>query len=175
MAYGDQPQQDQRQLPPPEDQRGYGDDYYPYAGDMWAGKPSNDQALQIREALFTSVDAILKDEFSFEEWKKQRVMILTRASRIPGVDTKTLNRLMRRFKLIVVRAHSQGKTKILRSMVENFEFELEILVSKADLPMAGVSGITAMAASSAKQEQTIRMPQQPQVPAPSFLPWKWKW
>lgn len=167
MGYGDpvQPQQPQQQgqgqLPAGQGQ--YMDDYY-YPGDMWAGKPSADHALQTREALYTSVDALLDDKEAFEEWVTQRRLLLTRASRIPGIDTKSLHSLMRRFKMIVVRAHSEGKSKILRSKVENLDFELELLVSKADMPMAGLSGIGSMITSQSSQKQEIRMPQQQSPP-----------
>jgi hypothetical protein len=166
MGYGDpvQPQQQpqqQGQLPPGQGQ--YVDDYY-YPGDMWQGKPSSDHALQTREALYTSVDALLDDDEAFETWVSQRRLTLRRASRIPGISTKSLHALIRRFKLVVVRAHSEGKSKILRSMVENFEMELELLVSKADEPMAGLSGIGSMITSQSSQKQEIRMPQQQSPP-----------
>lgn len=167
MGYGDpvqpqqQPQPGQGQLPPGQGQ--YQDDYY-YPGDMWQGKPSADHALQTREALYTSVDALLDDDEAFETWISQRRLALRRASRIPGVDTKTLHALVRRFKLVVVRAHSEGKSKILRSMVENLDFELELLVSKADMPMSGLSGIGSMITSQSSQKQEIRMPQQQSAP-----------
>lgn len=167
MGYGDpvQPQQPQQQgqLPPGQGYDPYYDGYQ-YPGDMWQGKPSADHALQTREALYTSVDALLDDDEAFETWISQRRLALRRASRIPGVDTKTLHALMRRFKLIVVRAHSEGKSKILRSMVENLDFELELLVSKADMPMAGLSGIGSMITTSTNQKQEIRMPQQQSPP-----------
>jgi len=168
MAYGDpvQPQQPQQhgqgQLPPGQGQ--YIDDGYYYPGDMWQGQKSTDHALQTREALYTAVDELLDDNEAFETWVSQRRLALRRASRIPGVDTKTLHALVRRFKLVVVRAHSEGKSKILRSMMENLDFELELLVSKADMPMTGLSGIGSMITSQTSQKQEIRMPQQQSPP-----------
>jgi hypothetical protein len=166
MVYGDPvppPQQPQQQGQLPAGQGQYLDDYY-YPGDMWQGKPSADHALQTREALYTSVDSLLDDDAAFETWISQRRLALRRASRIPGVDTKTLHALVRRFKLVVVRAHSEGKSKILRSMMENLDFELELLVSKADMPMSGLSGIGSMITSQTSQKQEIRMPQQQSPP-----------
>jgi hypothetical protein len=70
--------------------------------------------------------------------------MMARASRIPGIDSKTYNRLTRRWKYIVARAHSEGKSNILKTMCEDFDFSLELLVSKSDVQMPGMSGIGAM-------------------------------
>jgi len=175
MAYGDPPsqQQPQQQGQLPAGQGQYPEDEYYYPGDMWRGKPSGDQALQTREALYTSVDGLLDNEQVFETWAAARQLALKRASRIPGIDTKMLHHLIRKWKMVVVRSHSEGKSKILRSMMENLDFELELLVSKADAPMAGLSGIGSMITSQSSQKQEIRMPQQQK--SPGFWPWQWNW
>jgi len=174
MAYGDQP------LPPPQSQQQpqgqdqlpaadpYGQDYV-YPNDMWAGKPSTDHALQVREALYSEVDRLHENIKVFDTWLDSRRLILVRASRIPGIDSKTFNRLTRRYKYIVARAHSEGKAKILRSMCENFDFELELLVSKGDVQLAGLTGMGTMITQQSTSKQEIRMPQQQKTPG--FWPW----
>ena len=168
MAYGDPPpQQGQPQLQ--EGGQQYADDPYYYPGDMWAGKPSQDHALQVREAVYSEVDRLLENETVFDTWVSSRRLMLARASRIPSIDTKTYNRLVRRYQYIVGRAHSEGKANILRTMCENFDFMLELLVSKGDVAMAGMTGTGAMITNQSSSKQTINMPQ-PQKTV-SFWPW----
>jgi hypothetical protein len=143
-----------------EERRMAEEEAYYRQGDMWYGKQNNDTALQIREALYNSVD-IPNSHNSFDEWKQSRTLALTRASRVPGIDSQMFKRLVRDFEDIVDRAHSQGKRNILYSRMEKFQMKLELLVSKADLPMAGISGIGSMITQNVNQKQEIRMPQQP--------------
>ena len=150
-----QPQQGGQQEYYPEDDYGY-----QYAGDMWRGQKSQDPALHVREATYAAVDELHDNEKVFDEWVTSRRLMLARAPRMPGIDSKMYNRLSRKFKFIVARAHSEGKRNILRSMCEAFDFDMELLVSKADLPMQGISGIGALTTQNINQKQEIRMPQQ---------------
>lgn len=171
MAYGDpapQPQQQQQGQPQITDDQYYDNPGY-YPGDMWAGKPSQDHALQVREAQYSEVDRLQDEEGVFDDWNKSRRLMLARASRIPGIDTKTYNRLWRRWKYIVNRAHSEGKSNILKTMCEDFDFGLELLVSKSDIQMPGMSGIGAMITNQSTSKQEIRMPQQQKTVG--FWPW----
>jgi hypothetical protein len=169
MGYGEQqlPEQSQQQQQPQD----YGPDAYDYLGDTYKGKQSNDTALQVREAQYTSIDKFHEDAFVFENWASSRRLIMARASRIPGIDSKTFNRLSVMFKYIVNRAHSEGKTKVLRGMSEEFDFDLELLVSKGDVAMTGLTGIGAMVTNQSNSKQEIRMPVQ-QKP-PGFFPSSW--
>jgi hypothetical protein len=96
--YGDQPQQQgqQQQLSQmTEEERRYAEEEAYYRqGDMWYGKQNNDTALQIREAVYNAVD-IPNSQLTFDEWRASRTLALTRASRIPGIDTQMLRRLVR--------------------------------------------------------------------------------
>jgi hypothetical protein len=174
MAYGDPVQSQQQPTPQGQGQidngQGqYQDDGYYYPGDMWQGKPSQDHALQVREAQYSEVDRLQDEEGVFDDWKKSRRLMMARASRIPGIDSKTYNRLTRRWKYIVARAHSEGKSNILKTMCEDFDFSLELLVSKSDVQMPGMSGIGAMITNQSSSKQEIRMPQQQKQPG--FWPW----
>ena len=137
------------------------EDQYYYPGDMWHGQKSQDAAMHVREATYAAVDELHDNDFVFDDWVTSRRLMLARAPRMPGIDTKMYNRLSRKFKFIVARAHSEGKRNILRSMCEAFDFDMELLVSKADLPMQGISGIGALTTQNINQKQEIRMPQQP--------------
>ena len=161
--YGDQPQTQQRQqLPASEEERAMAEEEAFYRQrDPWYGQRSQDAAMHVREATYAAVDELHDNEFVFDEWVTSRRLMLARAPRMPGIDTKMYNRLSRKFKFIVARAHSEGKRNILRSMCESFDFDMELLVSKADLPMQGISGIGALTTQNINQKQEIRMPQQP--------------
>jgi hypothetical protein len=49
--------------------------------------------------------------------------------------------------------------------MEKFQFKLELLVSKGDVAMAGITGIGSMITQNVNQKQEIRMPQQPAAPS----------
>jgi len=56
-------------------------------------------------------------------------------------------------------------------MCENFDFDMELLVSKGDVAMQGMTGIGAMITNQQSSKQEIRMP--PQQKTGSFWPWNW--
>lgn len=171
MGYGDQQLPDIEQQQPRQQSQSYEPDAYDYLSDVSKNKQSNDTALQVREAQYTIIDKFHEDDFVFEKWVTSRRLIMARASRIPGIDTKIFNQLSVQFKFIVNRAHSEGKTKVLRGMSEEFDFDLELLVSKGDVAMTGLTGIGAMVTNQSNSKQEIRMPS-PQKP-PGFFPSNW--
>jgi hypothetical protein len=173
VGYGEQPLPPQNQ---PQDQSSVSndptiEDYMDYADEMHRGKQSNDTALQVREAQYTTVDKFHEDEQVFEKWLSSRRLIMARASRIPGIDSRIYNQLSVQFKYIVNRAHSEGKTKVLRAMCEEFDFDLELLVSKGDVAMTGLTGIGAMVTNNSNSKTEVRMPTQPKPPG--FFPSSW--
>lgn len=173
MAYGDppaQPQQGQGQLP--QGQGGqYPDDYYvPY--DPYIGKQSNDQALQVREALYGCRMPTADD---YLEWLEILSIATDLVGRVPGFDSQIYGELNRDMEDLVDRANSQGRKRIIVSKMQKFVFKLRSLVPKGDIAIAGVTGITAMITSQSSQKQSITMAQPPQPKSPSFLPWNWKW
>jgi len=82
-------------------------------------------------------------------------------ARIPGVDHTVINELNRRMEDIVDRSHSQGRRRIVASKMQKLVFRLRSYVAMGDSQITGVTGITAMITTNQKQDQTIRMPQQP--------------
>jgi len=53
--------------------------------------------------------------------------------------------------------------------MQKLVFRLRSYVAMGDSQITGVTGITAMITTNQKQDQTIRMPQQPA--SPGFWPW----
>jgi hypothetical protein len=172
MAYGDpvqQPQQQQQQ-PMIDDGRGqYQDDGYYYPGDMWQGKPSQDHALQVREAVY---GAPLPEAEDFENWFNLFRILLDMIKRVPGYDSTIYSELNRDLEDIIDRANSQGRRQIVRSKIQKFYFKISSLVPKGDTPVQGVTGITAMITNQSTSKQEIRMPQQQREVG--FFPWSRK-
>jgi hypothetical protein len=171
MAYGDpapqQQRQQQQQQPMIDDGRGqYADDSYYYPGDMWQGKPSQDHALQVKEAVY---GAALPEEEDFDSWFQLFRILLDMIKRVPSYDQSIYAELNRDLEDIIDRANSQGRKQIVRSKIQKFYFKISSLVPKGDTPVQGVTGITAMITNQSKSTQEIRMPQQQKTS--SFWPW----
>jgi hypothetical protein len=174
MAYGDPAPQQQRQQQQPQqgqqpqiaDQGYYDDPYGYYPGDMWAGKPSQDHALQVREAVY---GANLPEEEDFDSWFQLFRILLDMIKRVPSYDQSIYAELNRDLEDIIDRANSQGRKQIVRSKIQKFYFKISSLVPKGDTPVQGVTGITAMITNQSKSTQEIRMPQQNKQPG--FWPW----
>jgi hypothetical protein len=172
MAYGDpapQQQQQQQQQPMLDDGRGggqYQDDGYYYPGDMWQGKPSQDHALQVREAVY---GAPLPEPEDFENWFSLFKILLDMIKRVPGYDSSIYAELNRDLEDLIDRSNSQGRRQIVRSKIQKFYFKISSLVPKGDSPITGVTGITAMITNQQSSKQEIRMPQQ--QTQSSFWPW----
>jgi hypothetical protein len=174
MAYGDPVQQPQQQQPQGQidDGRGggqYQDDGYYYPGDMWQGKPSQDHALQVREAVY---GAPLPEAEDFENWFSLFRILLDMIKRVPGYDSTIYSELNRDLEDIIDRANSQGRRQIVRSKIQKFYFKISSLVPKGDTPVQGVTGITAMITNQSTSKQEIRMPQQQKEVG--FFPWSRK-
>jgi hypothetical protein len=174
MAYGDpvqQPQQQQQQGQIDDGRGGgmYQDDGYYYPGDMWQGKPSQDHALQVREAVY---GAPLPEAEDFENWFQLFRILLDMIKRVPGYDSAIYSELNRDLEDIIDRANSQGRRQIVRSKIQKFYFKISSLVPKGDTPVQGVTGITAMITNQSTSKQEIRMPQQQKEVG--FFPWSRK-
>jgi hypothetical protein len=169
MAYGD-PVQPQQQSQPQQGQiddgRGYQDDGYYYPGDMWQGKPSQDHALQVREAVY---GAALPEAEDFENWFQLFRILLDMIKRVPGYDSSIYAELNRDLEDLIDRSNSQGRKQIVSSKIQKFYFKISSLVPKGDSPVTGVTGITAMITNQSSSKQEIRMPQQQKTA--SFWPW----
>jgi len=161
MQYGDQtiPQR-QLEEPAQEEQR----EEYVYPGDQWHNKPTNDQAAQVREALF---GCHLPTEKDFQEWFPALSSAIDLVARIPGFDVTIYSELNRDMEDLVDRSNSQGRRKIIASKMQKFIFKLRSLVPKGDVPIAGVTGVTAMITTQQNTKQELRMPQQ-QAPSSIF-------
>ena len=158
--YEQAPPQQQQQQQLPQGQQGQEQDYY-YPGDQWYGKPSNDQAAQVREALF---GCKLPSEEDFEEWFPTLQAAIDLVARVPGYDSSIYSELNRDMEDLVDRANSQGRKRIVCSKMQKFIFKLRSLVPKGDVQIQGVTGVTAMITQNANQRQEIRMPQQQAQP-----------
>ena len=157
-GYEQPPQpRDQQQVAPQEPQ-GYPEDYI-YQGDTFRGVAPSDQAAQIRKAIFECI--LPEADADFGEWIPMLVSAIDMVARIPGVDHTVINELNRRMEDIVDRSHSQGRRRIVASKMQKLVFRLRSYVAMGDSQITGVTGITAMITTNQKQEQTIRMPQQP--------------
>jgi hypothetical protein len=165
-GYNDpQEQAVQQQQPGQPQQQYYGDDPnygYTYPGDMWAGRPSSDQASQVRQAIF-ECKLPEKDE-DFKDWFQMMRIAIDIVARIPGISSADVDRLNRKFKFVINRANSQGCRSITESKMQEFIFLLRSMVAQGDTPVVGLTGVEAMIATHTNQKQEIRYPTQQQQP-----------
>lgn len=166
MGYGDTPQPQQGRPAQGGQQAQVADQaYYPedqmsyYPGDMWAGKPSQDHALQVREAVY---GAPLPTEDDFNNWFNLFRILLDMVKRVPGYDQTIYAELNRDLEDIIDRANSQGRRQIVKSKIQKFYFKISSLVPKGDTPVQGVTGITAMITNQSSTKQTVTMNSQQQ-------------
>jgi hypothetical protein len=175
MAYGDPPpQQQQRQIPQQYDQYDDPDmpppppgSEYVYPANPYAMQRENtDTALQVRKVIWEKIPPAL-DADGIEEWIDKFLRICEYASRIPGIDVTEFDSLCRDLEDIEARAHSEGRQRIVASKIQKMQFRLRLLVSRCDVPSAGISGIGSMITSKNEMKQDIRLPP-PAAPAKSF-------
>ncbi|MCJ7425060.1 hypothetical protein MUP01_12465 [Candidatus Bathyarchaeota archaeon] len=143
-------------------------DDYDYYGNTFRGMGPSDQAAQVRKAIFDC--ALPEKDSDFGEWIPMLAVAVDMVCRIPGVDHTVINELNLRMELIVDRAHSQGRKRSVAAKMQKLIFRLRSYVSMGDTPLAGITGVTAMITTNQKQDQTIRMPQQPAT-TNSIWPW----
>lgn len=165
MEYGERQNQQQYQQDMAEQQM-YEEQQqaagYTYPGDMWAGQRPNDQAAQVRQAIFE----IEKMPKTAEEWQKWGLSVsaaIDAVARIPGIDSYDIEKINRKFKFLINRANSQGCKAIVESRMQEFLFLLRSYVSKGDVPLAGLTGVGAMITTHSQQKQEIRYPNQQQA------------
>ena len=159
-----QPQQGGQQAYYPQDDYGY-----QYPGDMWAGRPSNDQASQVRQALFQTKFSEMSEEES-KKWFGMMQAMVERVAKIPGIDAYDVAKIYRKFKFLINRANSQGCTSIMETKAQELIMLIELHLAKADMPMAGLSATGAMITThtNQKQDATMRYPNQ-QMQAPGIM------
>lgn len=163
MAYGDPQQQEQAMVPAEQQQMEYYDNpdqMYTYPGDMWAGRPSSDQAAQVRKAIFEC--DIPEDEAGFQNWILMMRAAIDAVARIPGIDHREVHKLNRKFKFLINRAKAQGSRKITETRAQEFIFHLRSLVPQGDTELKGLTGIGAMITTHSNAKQEVRYPQQSQ-------------
>jgi hypothetical protein len=163
-GYGEQPQPNQQVATQP--QGGYPDDYY-YQGNTFSGMTPNDQAAQVRKAIFECELPTEDDDFG--KWIPMLITAVDMVARIPGIDKGVVFKLNRRMEDIVDRSHSQGRKRIVASKMQKLIFRLRSYVSMGDTQLLGMTGVTAMITTNTNQKTEVRMPQQPQ--AQGFWPW----
>jgi hypothetical protein len=157
VGYEERPQQ-QQNIPLAQQPQGYPEGYE-YQGDTFRGQVPNDQAAQVRLAIFNCPLPETDEEFG--KWIPMLATAVDMVARIPGIDHNVVNELNLRMELIVDRSHSQGRPRAVASKMQKLIFRLRSYVSMADTPMQGMTGIGAMVTTNQKQEQIVRMPQQP--------------
>lgn len=137
---------------------------YSYPGDMWAGRQPNDQASQVRQALFDSKLSTLSDD-ELREWYKLMRIMIERVAKIPGIDAADVDRLYRKFKFLINRANSQGCKAVMETRAQELIMLIELHLAKADVQMPGLSAVGAMITTHTNQKQEVRYPvQQQQAP-----------
>jgi hypothetical protein len=135
--------------------------------DPYAGRSPNDQAAQVRAALFAIPHITEKN---FMEWFPTLQVAIDIVARIPGIDNRVYQELCRDMEDLTDRANSQGRRKIVASKMQKFIFKLRALVSKGDTQITGMTGITALITTNVnqKQYQEVRMPVQQTAPQSLF-------
>jgi hypothetical protein len=164
MEYGErqnqqQYQQDMAEQQMYEEQQQAG---YTYPGDMWAGQRPNDQAAQVRQAIF-EIENMPKTAEEWQKWGLSVSAAIDAVARIPGIDSYDIEKINRKFKFLINRANSQGCKAIVESRMQEFLFLLRSYVAKGDVPLAGLTGVGAMITTHSQQKQEIRYPNQQQA------------
>lgn len=165
MEYGEQRQQHgnlEAQQQSEYDQQMYDQQQgYSYPGDMWANQRPNDQAAQVRQAIF-EIEKMPQNPDEWRQWQLTVAAAIDAVARIPGIDTYDIEKLNRKFKFLINRANSQGCRAIVESRMQEFLFMLRSYVAKGDVPLAGLTGVGAMITTHSQQKQEIRYPTQQQ-------------
>lgn len=170
MEYNDPQQQAIQQQQAGQPQQAYYDDPnygYQYPGDMWSGRPSNDQASQVRQALFQTRFSEMSEEES-RKWFGMMQAMIERVAKIPGMDASDVDKIYRKFKFLINRANSQGCTAIMETKAQELMMLIELHFAKADIQMPGLSATGAMITTHTNQKQEIRYPTQ-QLQAPGIM------
>jgi hypothetical protein len=170
MGYNDPQEQAVQQQQQQGQPQQYGDDPsygYSYPGDMWAGRPSSDQASQVRQALFQTRFSEMTEEES-RKWFGMMQAMIERVAKIPGMDAADVDKIYRKFKFLINRANSQGCTAIMETKAQELMMLIELHFAKADVQMPGLSATGAMITTHTNQKQEIRYPTQ-QVQAPGIM------
>jgi hypothetical protein len=167
MEYGEtqaqQTQQQQQQVAAQQDQyQDYPEPGYNYPGDMWANQRPNDQAAQVRQAIF-EIEKMPSTDKEWQSWSLGVAAAIDAVARIPGIDSYDIDKLNRKFKFLINRANSQGCKAIVESRMQEFQFLLRSYVAKGDVPLPGLTGVGAMITTHTNQKQEIRYPTQPQA------------
>lgn len=158
MGYGKELQtttyeeHEERQEAPPQQQPPM------YEGDMWAGHKSTEPSAQIHEALFGM--ELPKTAEDFESWFNIFPYAIDLVARVPGFDAAMFGELNRDVEDLSDLARAEGFEKICASKMGKFIFKLRSLVPKGDVPIQGMTGITAMITTNSNLKQEVRMPQQ---------------
>ena len=154
MGYGNEvqttKQPEEEQLPAPQAPT--------YEGDMWQGHKSTEPSAQIHEALF-GMD-LPKTAEDFESWFNIFPYAIDLVARVPGFDSQMFGELNRDVEDLSDLARAEGFQKICASKMGKFIFKLRSRVPKGDIPIAGMTGITAMITTNSNLKQEVRMPQQ---------------
>jgi hypothetical protein len=129
-----------------------------YEGDMWQGHKSMEPSAQIHEALFGM--NLPKTAEDFESWFNIFPYAIDLVARIPGFDSQMFGELNRDVEDLSDLARAEGFEKICASKMGKFIFKLRALVPKGDIPIQGMTGITAMITTNSNLKQEVRMPQQ---------------
>lgn len=171
-----QPNKNDKALAVKDDEEGYYDpsaysqDEWDYPGNTYGGKlQSSDHATQTRIALFDVNKLNTEDGFGL--WQTAFWELADIAPRIPNIDMGTYQHLVREFKDIVARAHSEGRAAHLASMCQELYFKMRLLVSTGETPMSGMQiMISQHTMQNAKVTQELKTPPPPSK-ASFWNPW----
>jgi hypothetical protein len=136
-----------------------------YDGDVYAYRQSSNSSLQAREAIYGFALPAVNDFKSFE---RVYPAILQRLSRIPAIGEKEYSEIVRDAEDIIDRADSDCRRGITETQIKKFYLRISTLVSRADVPVTGMSGVTAIISNNSNSKQEIRMPQQQAPPSSMF-------
>jgi hypothetical protein len=171
-GYNQPPKQEQPQSQQQVATQGeeYPSDYY-YPQDTFRGMMPNDQAAQVRQAVYPD-DIYITEDADFEQYIPMLMTLIDRVARIPGIDHNQVTHLNRKMIDIIDRAHSEGRRKVTASKMQKMYFKLRSLVPQGDIAMPGMTGIGAIVTTNTNVKQELKTPQQPQTQG--FWPWSRK-
>jgi hypothetical protein len=124
---------------------------------------------QMMDKLFHCCLPKKKEEY--DEYYIMMDAVFQAAPRIPNINHIEYSRLRRDWQDIREMAGSQGMERVVASMMQQHLYDMRLLVSRGDIPLPGLTGVSAIITT--KQEQMLKMPQ-PKEPSSGGLFGFWR-
>ena len=122
---------------------------------------------QMMDKLFHCRLPDTKEEY--DDFYSMISTVLAALPRIPNISEKEYTHQVRVWHDINEMSASEGVARIVASDIRQTLFELRLLVARGDVPLPGITGVSAIITTRQHQEQIVKMPQQSPEAAKGFL------